>query len=148
MPCIVEKKIVVTDAVAYIQSAATASATNRLAIYKADSSWQPTDLVSDLGTIAVDSTGKKTITGLSVTLEAGNYLLRVHSDASATQPTYTCMRGGFLGLGFTNFVAQNVYAFYRNPVTYAAAENPGTVWNVTASTTGGFAYFFALQWSQ
>jgi len=148
MPCRVEKQITVTAARAYVQSAATASATNRLSIYEADSSWQPTDLVSDLGTIAVDSTGIKSITSLSVTLAPGNYLLRVHSDASATPPTYTCLRGGFMGLGLSSGVQQNVFSLLRNNLTYAAAEDPGSAWTSITTSTSGFAFYFVLEWSQ
>ena len=62
-----------------------ASAGNRasLGIYTASSTWVPT-LLLDAGTVAVDSTGVKKITGLSQALTPGRYWLAIHTEANTS----------------------------------------------------------------
>ena len=63
------------DALATMCQAGVASALVRLGIYDCDDDLQPTSLVLDAGTVDFSTTGFKSITGLSQTLDRGVYLL-------------------------------------------------------------------------
>lgn len=148
-PWVVLHRIVVTALYARVATAGTAGATARLSIYKADVDWQPTLLLKDAGTIAVDSTNIKSITGLSVALGPGLYLARLHADASATQPIYTSYRGSpytgsvMIDAGTTIVFAQEMSV----GVAYAAAESPGTDWDSNSTGTSPFIYKMFAAWT-
>lgn len=157
-PIIVTDTITLTDVQVWVTVAGTAAGTNRLSLYTADSSWQPTatsGLVLDLGTVAIDSTGNKTITGLSQVLTPGRYLFRLHTDASASQPSYHYNHGGIVGGGNLSAHASAAASVYwRRSVAYGAAEaNPGP-WNgvstLTSSSTATSGFFrtpFQMRWT-
>ncbi len=128
-----------------VTTASTASKTARIAIYNADSNWQPGDLVSDLGTVATDSTGRKTITGLSVALPAGYYLVRMHlQDTTTIEAHY-----GESPWWSNHPLAQNHPAVYGIVTTlaYAAAETPGTALDSFAYNSSGVYSFVTFTWS-
>lgn len=126
-------------------ASATAGALARLSVYNATSSWQPGSLVVDAGTVAVDSTGNKTITGLSNVLPQGLYFVRLHSDASASQPTYN----GYRGVPLTGSWTLNGQFIFQPSVglTFAAAETPGTAWTSNATSTAAIIYYVTAVWS-
>jgi hypothetical protein len=147
-PFTVSSSITLSAVRALVQTAGTTGGKCRLAIYNADINWQPTSLVSDLGEIAMDTTGAKSITGLSVALPAGNYVARIHGDASATGGTFTCLRGTpSAGIGLGSAYTQLAYILYKSAVTYAAAETPGTQWTSVGTSVSTLAYFFTMEWS-
>jgi hypothetical protein len=66
-----------------IQTAGAAGTHIRLGIYNADTSWQPTSLVIDAGTVTADIGGVKVITlSPNITLTPGNYLSCFVSDGT------------------------------------------------------------------
>lgn len=66
----------------------TAGFVIRLAIYESDVNGQPGSLLSDLGTVAGDATGEKSISSLSVGLIAGKlYHFAYVGQGSGTPPT-------------------------------------------------------------
>lgn len=73
-PMFVERSLTI-DALATMCQAGVASALVRLGIYDCDDDLQPTSLVLDAGTVDFSTTGFKSITGLSQTLDRGVYLL-------------------------------------------------------------------------
>lgn len=147
-PFVVDKTITVTAIAVRIGTmSATGGATSRLSIYAATNAWLPGALMVDAGTVAVDSTGVKAITGLTTVLTPGLYLLRVHADASASQPTYNGWRGSpYKGTLLGSALQQFPYQFVR-AVAYAAAENPGTAWTGESTSTSPFIYYCSLQWT-
>jgi len=60
----------------------------RMGIYSCNSLGVPTTLVSDVGTVSTTTTGRKTISGLNITLTPGLYgFVAVPQGAPATNPT-------------------------------------------------------------
>mgnify|MGYP001577637732 FL=1 len=78
-----------------VQAAGGAGTAARLGLYKCLSTLLPGALVTDYGTVAVDSTGTKTIT-ITPTLTRGLHYLALVSDGT---PTLYCGEGGVSPLG-------------------------------------------------
>ena len=158
MPFVVFNAITVTEISAWVINAATAGAKNRLSIYKANQDGTPGALVLDAGEIAVSSTGIKKITGLSQTLTSGLYLLRIHTDGSATQPTYVYYSGYSTlgGSGYFYYESGGVIleADYTQNAgrTYAVAETPGqsvspSFGAAVDSWSGQIRYYALMKWT-
>jgi hypothetical protein len=148
-PILVEKQITVTDVGVWVQVAGGAGAQGRLSIYVASQSdYQPGALVSDLGTVAVATTGAKTIGSLSVVLSPGLYLMRYQTDATATRPQFRGNRG-FIGRGNTPMGGDDQFRHIAETgVAFGAAENPGTTFGTGSGTSSGqFCYWVRMKWS-
>lgn len=124
-PIVVFAPITITEARIGVESAGTAGTNCRIAIYEIDNAdGKPASLVADLGVLSIASTGQKRLTGLSVPLAAGMYLVRVHNQSTASL-TYW---GGYSPwwsagpLGNENFGL----ALTGGGLAYAAAEDPGS----------------------
>ena len=123
-----------------VTTAGVASSVARLGIYNADADWQPTTLVVDAGTVAVDSTGVKTIT-LSpvVTLAPGKYLLALLSNGAPT------LRGAFVYsnyVGYSSTLGGSAMTISLSvSQAYGALPDPGTDWTDTVATANPFRYF-------
>ena len=82
-PFIVEKDITISQLGIAVVTIGAAGNTARVGIYSNNASTnQPLTRLVDSGTLAVDSTGTKTVTGLSVTLTKGLYWFAYFSNAS------------------------------------------------------------------
>lgn len=125
--------ITITDAVIRVTTAAAAGKNVRLAIYNADADWQPGSLVSDIGAVLVDTTGRKAASGLSITLTPGFYLARVNPEANVTLETWQWLNPWWSGVPVANN-ANLIYTYAAR--AYGAAETPGT-----AATTGAFGNY-------
>jgi hypothetical protein len=106
--------------------------------------------VFDAGTVAIDSTGVKTITGLSQSLTAGWYYLVMAHNSAAT-PTwvyysYHNAANGTLWRGH-DLTASGV-DYLNNLLTYGAlaATAPASP-TVTYSTNYGTRAFIFLRWT-
>lgn len=134
-----------------VTSAASTGGLIRIALYNANADWTAGTLVADLGTVAVDSLGFKSITGLTQKIPAGRYSLRIHSDSSATQATLAVQRGHLSQIGAFIIAGSGQYNYTQwAGRTFGVAESPGqtvTVGSGAGSTTGGFFYFPLLRWS-
>ena len=129
-PWVVISQITLKKLYIYVGSAATAGGKVRLAIYEANADWQPTNLVLDAGELTVDSTGKKSITGLSTVLAPGRYLARLHADASGTQAQMWCFYGSpFTGSLLTESFSGWFHYRWTASLTYGTAESNGTDWS-------------------
>lgn len=149
-PIVVLTKITVTAITSRVSNTTTAGAKVRFSIYNADTTWQPTTLVADLGEMAVSGgAGIKTLGSLSTVLNPGLYLVRLHTDASATPPSFDCVRGnlltGMLWDGVTNW--QFIVILNKLSVTYAVAESPGTAWDTVSTGTTPMVYRFVMSWT-
>lgn len=92
----------VTDIAISVQTAAEAGNNARLGIYRQDESGSGWTLVNDAGTVAIDSTGTKTLSGLSIALNsAGLYGIAVLLQAACTltaqgaDPTFAGLQNPF-----------------------------------------------------
>lgn len=150
MPFVVLRRILISTASIYVAiNSSTAGAKVRMAIYNQDGSGQPTSLVADIGEFDVKtSTGKVSVTGLSIALEPGHYLIRIQSDASATQATLGGLRGNPITGPWISDNALNNYATILNvALAYGAAESPGTAWNTYTNATTPMVYAGFFLWS-
>jgi len=118
------------DRIAIEVTTAGAAATKaRLGIYNANVNWQPTTLVLDAGTVAVDTTGLKAIT-ISQTLPAGRYLLCLVSNGA---PAVRDLKGGNRYIGYrdtitsTPFIASMYVSF-----TFGPLPATGILWDTIA----------------
>lgn len=122
-PFVVYTPIVADQIVCEVTTQGAASTTARLGIYKANLDLQPTDLVLDAGTVAVDSTGVKTIS-ISQALAPGNYLTAFNTDGTPTMRTW---RGGSRYSGLHAALGTNSFPqTLRVNETYAAYASSGT----------------------
>jgi len=112
--------------------AGAAATTARLGIYNANTDWQPTTLVLDAGTVAVDSTGIKSIT-INQALSAGRYLLVINTDGA---PTVRGFRGTGRYTGLIPTLGANAYVeTIRNSRAYAVFPSPGTAWDTSVNNS-------------
>jgi hypothetical protein len=148
-PILVEKTITVNEVMVNVSTQGGTGAMGRISIYAASQTdYQPGALISDCGTVAVSTTGTKTITGLSVTLNPGLYHMRYQTDANATRPQFRGQRA-FIGRGNLPMGDTDQYRFTADAsVAYAAAENPGTAFGAGAGTSSGiFCYWVRMRWA-
>jgi hypothetical protein len=136
MPIEVDTSITLDRLYAEITSAASAGNTMRMGIYNCDTDLQPTSLVVDGGTVAIDATSAVSST-INQVLTPGRYLLASLPQANCT---VRCVFGwlpslGFApGLGGTSIVGE-LYASQA----YGALPATGPAWSqVTANA--GMAY--------
>lgn len=129
-PFYVPFAMTISDISIYIASAATAGQTQRLAIYGPNADGYGSGaLIADCGTVAVDTTGRKAITGLSVALPAGlcwGAIISVGSPATA----------GTLYCGIANLhpSSTNVLSSVTSSWT-ATGMNPPLATLATSTTT-------------
>lgn len=145
--------VVITNALAQVAVAGTAGATATLSIYNAAVTtgvWGATTKVADLGSVAIDSTGVRTISGLSTALAGGGLY------ALAVSVTANCTLVGALanepGLRRRNANPSNPFdqllSYYVAGVASPADLTGGSlVGNVTASTTSAVSVPFYLAWT-
>jgi hypothetical protein len=161
-PFYVASPILISEASLNVQSAGTAGAKARVALYYCGDDMMPGNLVEavdeyyqrtgrpigDIGEYDVASTGRKDTTGLSITLDRGLYMVSLHTDAAATTPTFSTFRGYSLHtpaqIGKTNW--QFIYQ-YTLGTAYAAAANPAAKWNTLATSSGLFIYYVLFRWT-
>lgn len=147
-PWFPEENITITELGLYVNTAAAGGVTARLGIYAADDNWQPTGApILDAGTVAVDTTGKKTITGLSAALTGRTRYLAVINAGGAGVPNVQTW-GGDIGLmgGFPDIVAGGPALELTVARAYAAFPNPGSAW--TAAPGGSaFRNWFLARWT-
>ena len=92
-PLYLPKAITVTGMLLRVTSAGGAGSVARLGIYaSSELSASGGSLVLNAGTVAIDSTGVKTITGLSTSLAAGWYLVGLVHDATSVNVVYDDVR--------------------------------------------------------
>lgn len=137
VPVYIDQDMTVTRLGINVVGAAAAGNTCRLAIYTNDATTcQPLTRLVDSGTLALDSTGAKSVTGLSVALTKGLYWFAI--NASIGSGTITGIGTNFMldvkgqsaigGVGFAGFNQSFTYgAFPATAGTLTEAGSTGTV---------------------
>lgn len=124
-PILVETPIVIDQLVCEITTASAGGTTVRMAIYAADTDWQPGALIVDSGTVAADAIAVKTAS-VAVVLSPGRYLTAINTDST---PTLRRLIGGSNLFGIhPNIGANPLISQFGLAVAYGAFLNPGTVW--------------------
>lgn len=124
-PIFVEAACTIDSLLVEVTVAGAASTTARLGIYQADTNRQPGARILDAGTVAVDSTGVKTIS-ISQNLARGLYILAFQSDGAPTiRVVQADLTGGSVqpGMGAAGLVGGT----FVNKA-YAAYADPGDAW--------------------
>ena len=115
-----------------VTGAGAASTLRRMDIYNADFDWQPTSLIVDSGTFAVDSTGFKDV-AITETLSPGRYLFCWNTDGT---PTTAAMRTPLFGY-FDGDWTSNQVAVVNASQTFAAFPASGLAWTGHGSNNNG-----------
>lgn len=129
-----------------VTSGPASAAHLEIGIYLADNQYQPVGgPLYDSGSIAVAQsfTGIKSVTGLTVTLGPGVYLVAINCDVAMTLRTF--ISGSWIIesiLGSTPMIARVSVA-----QTFGVFPNPGAAWTALTSSASGLQHFAAWQWT-
>lgn len=144
LPWLVQDSCTLTELWIEVTSPAGPGTVGALALYAADTDWQPTGaaLVAP-STLAIDSTGIKKNTGLSVALTPGRYVAGYRGNGI---PTFRTLRGAPPGFGGdADLGAAALISFIGVAETYAAWGTNPTKWTtVVGSATPFDQYVFAI----
>lgn len=133
----VETTLTLDQLVIEVTSAGTGGTSARLGIYNCDRDRQPTSLVLDAGTVAVDSTGVKSIS-ISQQLTPGLYLFVMNSDGA---PTLRSVRGTIPTIDLVDVLGATIFRqIYRANRAYAAFPATGAAWTVSGQSVTPFEY--------
>lgn len=134
VPFYVSSAGTLTDIAINVGTAGTAATSARLGIYSKDATGSGWTLVNDSGTVLIDSTGDKVITGLSVSLPAaGVYGVAILCQSACSLNSRSS--------GLPLFGAQGGGPFSANVAVYMAASQAYGALPATTSPTpqGGFS---------
>lgn len=140
-PMFVSTPITLDQIAIEVTSAGAGGTTARLGIYHADADWQPTALVVDAGTVAVDSTGVKTAS-INTTLQPGRYLLAFNASGA---PTLRTRAGATRYMGSPAALGTAFTGTMSKALAYAAFTDPGTAWDTTLTSGSGFICFIFVR---
>lgn len=149
-PFEVRDPITVTGVYAETTVAGTSGSRARTAIISADQSWQPGSLVKDFGEMATDAVAVSSVTGQSVPLGAGRYLLGQRMLSVAALPTMRYFAYGIPALPFipTTLGGTPFAEYFYVIESYAAFPASPTAWNGYNTTAAyGFLCPFLLSWT-
>lgn len=137
LPIVVDTPITVDQLILEVTTAGAASTTARMGIYTAGLDWMPVTLVVDGGTVAVDSTGAKTLS-ISQQLMPGRYLLTINTDGT---PTLRYVRGSINSALLTDaFGSSPIVGHLRATQTYGAFPATPTAPTLAVAVTAGPDY--------
>lgn len=140
-PILIARKRTITE-VALVVTTGDASSV-RMGIRNCNiATGEPTTLVADCGTVSVSSTGVKSITGLSISLDPGIYYLEMVSDGTASVrglTASTCI--GRLGVSLPGTTsALGITGLYRS-FTYGSLPSDATGVTQTLNTANCPIFF-------
>lgn len=139
-PFVVDSSITIDQLIAELTTGVAAS-TFRMAIYNADTDWQPTTLIAntDTGTIAAAAAdqGVKAVTITDTVLAAGRYLFWL--AASSGNHIFRAVQGSpgiFLGYPVALGGGAHFTQIYRTAAqTYAAPPSTGVAWDAASTSS-------------
>lgn len=140
VPFIIDQDITITRLGINVVTSAPATSTCRIGIYTNDASTcQPLTRLVDSGTLALDSTGAKSVTGLSVALTKGLYWLAYVSNANTGTITGINTSNSFDVKGQLSIGAVG-FAGFNQTFTYGAL--PSSAGTLTELNSGGTICIF------
>jgi hypothetical protein len=132
MPIVVVTPITLDQLAIEVTSAGSAGTVARLGIYSANTDWQPTNLVVDAGTVAIDSLGVKTA-AINTLLQPGRYLLALNCNGAPTLRTR--VGGGRYG-GFPAALGTAFTGTLQKASAFGVFGDPGVAWDATLTSSG------------
>lgn len=132
-PMFIATTVTFDQLAAEVTTAAVASGvTFRMGLYKADTNWQPTSLVTDSGAIGATSAGIRTFTpGTPIVLPPGRY---VGVIAASSTPTMRTVLGTVAGAAYLDTLGSSlIISQFRNARAFAAFPDPGTSWSAVTN---------------
>lgn len=125
MPFMVRTPITVIGMTIEVTAASGAGTGVDVGIYRADTDWQPTSLVSDVGELLTDAIAVVSSGVLNIALVEGNYLIAMAAEST---PTLRTVSGG---VPFANPVLSVNLLVGGLAVAklYGALADPGTLWD-------------------
>lgn len=143
VPLFIDSTITLTGVGINVVTAAAAGNTARIGIYSNNSATTaPSSRLLDSGTIAVDATGAKTVTGLSLVLTKGLYWMAFTTNASSGAITSISSDRMFDIRGLTS-IGGIGWARYSQVFVYnALPASAGTLTDNNATTTQCLYYTF------
>jgi len=142
LPILVSGAALTIDRIAISVQTAVAGSFVRVALYNADSDWQPTTLVVDGGALDTSTTGDKAAT-VSATLAPGRYLIAM--NATVGTPTLRGFRGGFRLIGYHATLSSQSFWSITASQTYGAFPSTGTAWDTIVTGNQGLIYLAYLR---
>jgi hypothetical protein len=140
MPLLVEKDSITINRLGiYVLSASAAGTKCRLGIYNATAGFRPNALLLDAGEVAINSTGQKTITGLSTALTRGLYFLAILNSAAGS--INSVLSSSMPDLFGTSSGAQNATSYFSHTQTYGSL--PSNAAALTSNNGNMPAVYFA-----
>jgi hypothetical protein len=120
----------------HVTTAGSASSTAVIGVYNADYLWQPTTLVAQTSTFAIDSTGVKTV-NITASGSAGRFLFAINQSANVT---YAIRPGASpIGVITINSGGDGFQAYRRIAETYSATmPATGTAWTTVSTNALDF----------
>lgn len=147
MPFVVSQAITVTGF--FVEVTTLASGVLNWAIYECDAAATPGALVhGDTSNIDTSTIGVKSVTGLSVSLAPGTYLLAVNPSASGLVVRYAAG----LDVGSTKVQATFgantfCYILFKSETISGSWGSTGTAWDTTSGSSSPFQYLGFLTWT-
>lgn len=133
----------ISEAGLYVSVAASAGQTQTLALYNPHTTnTRPGTKIATLGTVAVDSTGQKTITGLSVTIPQG--IVWGYLGSVSTVGTAGSVVGGYSVCGSSNLSAGSNLAAGPTQIFLSVVPPPSTMASSTYSAPTGVPPLFSF----
>lgn len=114
----------ITEAAFYVSTAAS-GASVRLGLRRINASGAPSTLVAEFGTVSVASSGKKTITGLSVDIDEGWYFYDILSDGAPNTRGSTTNNAPLV-LGFAFDASVHTCNYLYRAFTYGSLPSDET----------------------
>lgn len=134
-PIAVSQACTVSSLNVNVTTAGQSGATALLGLYADDGTTNPTGSPLASGSVAVDTTGAKAVTGLSVALAPGTYWVAfVAQNAATTAPTMTTLSGQVPGLPSPTTLSAICCAIYGDGQTGALSNPPGSLAVFTATS--------------
>lgn len=128
---------VTTDLLYFEITVAGAGGTKaKIALYHADTDWQPGALVADLGTIAIDVIAIVSL-ACAHTLQEGRYVIACKPEDDVT---FRIVKGGWEASAYESILGATpiVSAFWVGDVYANALQDPGLAWASMPTSNVGF----------
>lgn len=143
VPFFIDQDITVTRLGINVATIGAAASTCRVGIYTNDSATtQPSTRLVDSGTLALDTTGAKSVTGLSVALTKGLYWFAYFGNSASGTITAVGANFVFDVKGQANIAAIGFVGFNQSLAYTSLPASAGTLTEVNGTSTVGIFYYY------